>query len=204
MTYQGTFRTLMSKCGFTEQNAQRIEKAYHELYKVSDEWVKAHLDQASKDGYVTCAFGLRLRTPLLKQVVKGTSKTPYEAEAEGRTAGNALGQSWCLLNNRAGIEFNSLVRSNKYKYDILPVAMIHDAQYFLIRDDPEVVTWANKNLVKAVQWQNDPAIYHDVVKLGGEFSIFYPDWAHELSIPNKCDENQLIDIVNNYMETLND
>ena len=97
-----------------------------------------------------------------------------------------------------------MVRSSKYKYDILPVAMIHDAQYFLIRNDPEVVTWANKNLVKAVQWQDDPAIYHDVVKLGGEFSIFYPDWAHELSIPNKCVENQFIDIVNNYMETLND
>src|SRR5699024_10951294 len=175
----------MKNFGFAEEEAKHIEAKYHELYKVSDEWVKAHLDQASKDGYVTCAFGLRLRTPLLKQVVKGTSKTPYEAEAEGRTAGNALGQSWCLLNNRAGIEFNSLVRSSKYKYDILPVAMIHDAQYFLIRDDPEVVTWANKNLVKAVQWQNDPAIYHDVVKLGGEFSIFYPDWAHELSIPNK-------------------
>lgn len=204
LTYAGTYRTLMSKFGFSEERAKKIEAKYHELYKVSDEWVKAHLDQASKDGYVTCAFGLRLRTPLLKQVVKGTSKTPYEAEAEGRTAGNALGQSWCLLNNRAGIEFNSLVRSSKYKYDILPVAMIHDAQYFLIRDDPEVVTWANKNLVKAVQWQDDPAIYHDVVKLGGEFSIFYPDWAHELSIPNKCDENQLIDIVNNYMETLND
>lgn len=204
LTYAGTYRTLMSKFGFSEERAKKIEAKYHELYKISDEWVKAHLDQASKDGYVTCAFGLRLRTPLLKQVVKGTSKTPYEAEAEGRTAGNALGQSWCLLNNRAGIEFNSLVRSSKYKYDILPVAMIHDAQYFLIRDDPEVVTWANKNLVKAVQWQDDPAIYHDVVKLGGEFSIFYPDWAHELSIPNKCDENQLIDIVNNYKETLND
>ena len=100
LTYAGTYRTLMSKFGFSEERAKKIEAKYHELYKVSDEWVKAHLDQASKDGYVTCAFGLRLRTPLLKQVIKGTSKTPYEAEAEGRTAGNALGQSWCLLNNR--------------------------------------------------------------------------------------------------------
>lgn len=55
----------------------------------------------------------------------GTSKTPHEADAERRTAGNALGQSYGLLNTRAGIEFNSKVRNSKYKYDIKPVAQIH-------------------------------------------------------------------------------
>lgn len=51
------------------------------------------------------AFGLRVRTPLLKQVVFGARGMPYEAAAEGRTAGNALGQSYGLLNNRAAVAF---------------------------------------------------------------------------------------------------
>lgn len=195
MTYAGTWKTLVTNCGFTEKEAKQIEKSYHELYKVSDKWVAEKLKQATKDGFVTCAFGLKVRTPLLKQVVKGTGKTPKEAEAEGRTAGNALGQSWCLLTNRAAIDFNQEVRSSKYKYSIKPVAHIHDAQYFLIKDDIETILWANEHLVKAVSWQDDPAIYHPDVKLGGEFSLFYPDWAHELSVPNICTEEQLINIV---------
>ncbi|MDT9694234.1 hypothetical protein Q5762_39065, partial [Streptomyces sp. P9(2023)] len=75
-----------------------MEAKFKELYKVSIDWVDAHLDEAAKTGYVTVAFGLRVRTPLLHQVIRKNGKTPFEADAEGRSAGNALGQSWCLLN----------------------------------------------------------------------------------------------------------
>lgn len=194
---------MVENCGFSEEEAKHIEHQYHELYKESDIWVQKHLNQAAIDGYVTCAFGLRVRTPVLAQTIRGNSRTPKEAEAEGRTAGNALGQSWCLLNNRAGIEFNNKVRNSSYANFIKPCAQIHDAQYFLIKDDIKVILWTNKNLVKAVQWQEDPAIANDQVHLGGEFSIFWPDWAHEISIPNECTEEDLIKIVNNYIENLN-
>ena len=200
LTYQGTYLTLMKNFGFTEEEAKHIESRYHELYKVSDKWVADQLQQATKDGYVTCAFGLRVRTPLLKQVVKGTAKTPKEAEAEGRTAGNALGQSWCLLTNRAAIEFNGEVRKSQYKYDIKPVAHIHDAQYFLIKDDIDTLLWANEHLVKAVSWQDDPVIYHPQVHLGGEFSIFWPNWSKEISMPNKCSPDELISIIKESIE----
>ena len=192
----------MTNCGFDEKTAKQIERKYHELYSVSDQWVKNKLIQASKDGYVTVAFGLRVRTPVIKQCVLNTKVTPKEAEAEKRTAGNALGQSWGLLNTRAGIEFNSLVRNSPYKYSIRPCVQIHDAQYFLIKDDPDVVLWTNKNLVKAVQWQDHPDIYHDKVKLGGEFSIFWPDWSKELTLPNELGKEQLLSLVQNYMEKL--
>lgn len=200
LTYAGTYLTLMKNFGFTEEEAKHIEKQYHELYKVSDEWVANKIKQACKDGYVTCAFGLRVRTPLLKQVVKGTCKTPKEAEAEARTAGNALGQSFCCLTNRAAIEFNGEVRKSQYKYDIKPVAHIHDAQYFLIKDDINTLLWANEHLVKAVSWQDDPVIYHPQVHLGGEFSIFWPNWSKEISIPNKCSPDELISIVKESVE----
>lgn len=202
LTYGGTTQALKKIFGFTEEEAKQIDSRYHELYKVSDEWVQDHIKQACKTGYVVGAFGLRARTPVLKQCLPDSDNIPNEARVEARTAGNMLGQSWCTLTNRAGVEFNSKVRTSKYKYSIKPVVHIHDAQYFLIKDDEETLLWANKNLVQAVSWQDDPAIYHPLVKLGGEFSIFYPDWAHEWSVPNECDEQTLENIAKEAKEEL--
>lgn len=195
LTYGGTYMGLMKNCGFPEAKAKLTEKRYHDLYTVSDNWVQAKLDQAAKDGYVTAAFGLRVRTPLLYQVLRGTSKTPYEAEAEGRTAGNALGQSWCLLNNRAGSEFMNKVRKSEYRLDIRPSIHIHDAQYFMIRDNMDTVMYVNEHLVKAVQWQDHPDIAHPDVHLGGELSLFYPTWANEIEIPNYATPEQINDVI---------
>ena len=195
LTYQGTWSTLVKNCGFTEQIAKQIEGRYHELYKVSDDWIKVKLDKASIDGYVTAAFGLRVRTPRLAQVIRGTSRTPKEAEAEGRTAGNALGQSWCLLNTRAASEFLSLVRKSEFKYQIRPVLQIHDAQYYLIPDDIDVLMYINKHLVEAVKWNNHPDIYHPDVGLGGEVSLFYPNWSKEMTIPNDISKEDFLQLV---------
>jgi DNA polymerase-1 len=195
LTYQGTFSTLMKNCGFTLTLAMAIEAAYRSLYHVSIKWVQDRLDQAAKDGYVTAAFGLRVRTPRLAQVVRGTSRTPKEAEAEGRTAGNALGQSWCLLNTRACVEFMGGVRESQYRLDIRPVSHIHDAQYYLVREDIGCLSYMNEHLVKAVQWQDHPDIWHDEVKLGGEVSVFFPTWAEEITIPNGANEDQIIELL---------
>jgi len=195
LTYQGTFKTLMTNCGFSEEKALMVEAKYHALYEVSDKWVADRLDEASRDGYVTVAFGLRLRTPLLYQVIRGNSKTPFQAEAEGRTAGNALGQSYCLLNTRAGVEFNAKVRASNHRLVIRPSAHIHDAQYFIVKDDIAVIKYANDNLVKAVQWQEDPAIQHDDVKLGGEFGIFYPNWSKEITLPNEASTQDIFEVI---------
>lgn len=195
LTYQGTFKTLMNNCGFSEEEAKRIEANFKQLYKVSIDWVNAKLAQAAKDGYITAAFGLRVRTPLLAQVIRGTRKTPYEAEAEARSAGNALGQSWCLLNNRAWVEFMGKVRNSNHCMDIRPCAQIHDAGYALVRDDSYILEWMNEHLVQAVKWQDHPDIWHDRVKLGGELSIFYPSWANEIVIPNGAKEDQILDTI---------
>lgn len=192
LTYQGTWITLVRNLGFEEAQAKQLEIKYHVLYAVSDQWIQAKLDQAAKDGYITAAFGLRVRTPLLEQVIRGNSKTPHEAEAEGRSAGNALGQSWCLLTNRASVEFMGKVRSGPYRLDIRPCAHIHDAQYFLIREDMATLLYANTHLVKAVEWQEHPDIRHPDVHLGGVFSIFWPSWVHDIEIPNGADEAGLM------------
>lgn len=192
LTYQGTFHTLMNNCGFPKEKAQMIERRYREMYKVSIDRVNAKLEQACIDGYVTVAFGLRLRTPLLGQTFLNTSKTPKEAAAEGRTAGNALGQSYCMLNSRSASEFMQKVRKSKYSLDIKPCAHIHDAQYYLVRDgDYKSLRYINDNLPKAVAWQEDPEIWHNQVKLSGSVEIFYPNWNYGFDIPNAANEETI-------------
>jgi len=191
LTYGGTYIGMMQQLGWSEQKAKAIEARYHELYKVSDDWIAHKLNQACVDGFVTVAFGLRVRTPLLAQTVRGTSRTPFQAEAEGRTAGNAMGQSWCLLNSRAGMEFMQKVRTSEFKHDIKPCAQIHDANYVLLRDNIDAILFANTHLVTACEWQDHPEIWHEEVKLGGEFSLFYPTWADELVLPNGATADQV-------------
>jgi DNA polymerase-1 len=196
LTYQGTYHTLMVNLGWTEERAKQIEASYHEMYQVSDQYVQQRLEQASKDGYVEVAFGLRVRTPLLKQVIFGGKKMPYEAAAEGRTAGNALGQSYGLLNNRAAVDFFKKVWASKYRYQIFPVALIHDAIYILMADDIEVVEWANRELIASMRWQELPEIQHPTVKLGAALDLFWPDWAHPITLPNEADQPTIRSLCN--------
>lgn len=194
LTYQGTWTTLVTNLGLSKERAKQIETNYHELYKVSDEWVHTQLVQACSDGYVTCAFGLRVRTPILKQTILGNRNTPNEAKAEGRTAGNALGQSYCLLNNRAAIELQQRIIASPYTLDIKPIAAIHDATYFLIKDKVGLIKWFNKNLIECMEWQELPELQHNIVKLGAELSIHYPNWSYEIGIPNNINKQQIIKI----------
>ena len=196
LTYQGTWHTLVNNLGIIPKKAKIIEERYHKLYSASDRWVQNKLHTATKTGYVTGAFKLRLRTPILKQTVLNTPKTPYEAKAEGRTAGNMLGQSYGMLNNRAAIEFQERVFNSNYAEDILPCAHIHDAQYFLVRNEVQIVEWFNKNLVECLAWQNLPEIMHPTVKLSGGIDLFYPTWGDPTSIPNGASSKQLLDICN--------
>lgn len=202
LTYGGTYHGMMKNLGWPEDKAKAIEAGYHELYKVSDAFIQNRLMQACKDGYVDVAFGLRVRTPLLKQVVFGSNTMPYEAAAEGRTAANAMGQSYGLLNNRAAAAFMKKVRASKYRYDILPVVLIHDAIYLLIRDDVEVVAWVNKHLIDEMKWQELPEIQHPTVKLGAALDLFYPSWAHKLTLPNGADEASIRKMCAEHLEEI--
>jgi len=191
LTYQGTYHGLMHNVGLSEESAKSIENNYHEMYKVSDDWVKEKLAKASKLGYVTCAFGLRVRTPILKNTVLNNKYTPREAKAESRTAGNALGQSYGMLNNLAAIEFQKRVLASKYALYIKPIALIHDALYYIALDVLDCIYWFNKNLAECMAWQELEELKHDQVKLYGESDIFYPNWSNSITLPNKISKKEL-------------
>ena len=202
LQYAGTARTLVNNSGFAEEEAQGIYGRYHNLYKVSAIYAEDKKAKAAKDGYAEVAFGLRVRTPLMAQVMWGSSRVPQAAKAEGRTLGNALSQSYGLLNNRAANAFMKKVWASKYRLDIKLVALIHDAIYLMIRDDLEVVTWANKELIECMRWQELPEIQHETVKLGAALDIFWPDWAHPTTLPNDGSPDEIQKACQQTKETL--
>ena len=192
LQYGGTFKTLMNNCGFGEKQSKYIEASYHRLYAIADQWVSDKLDKAVEEGYVTCAFGLRLRTPILAQTLCDPSYTAFNALAERRSAGNAVsGQSYGLLTTRAGIEFQERCLKSKYKYDILPVAHIHDAIYLSVKNDIDTVKWANDNLIECMAWQNLPELQHPQIKLSSGLDIYWPNWACATTLPNFAKKNKL-------------
>lgn len=204
LTYQGTYLTLMNNLGWSEEKSRKIEQRFQSLYHVSIEWVDDQLKKASKTGYVECAFGLRLRTPALANSVYGQKMT-YKAEKEKRTAGNALGQSYGLLNNRAGNELQERMFKTKdaHRY-ILPCADIHDAQYFIIHPNPRVIRWLNDNINECMAWQDLDAIRHPDVKLGGDLDIFYPDWSYHVTLAYKDTPEQIQAKLDKHKESIND
>lgn len=195
LQYAGTWRTLNKTLGFAEEDAKKIESGFREMYRVSEQWVAEKVAYAVKHGYVELAFGLRLRTPLLKQVVWGGKHVPTEAQAEARTLGNAVsGQSYGLLNNRAANAFMEKVWVSKYSHSILPVAQIHDAQYYLVKDDLEVIQWLNTELPKEMAWQELPEIQHPEVRLGAELDVFYKGWHQPITLPNNISSEEIRNI----------
>lgn len=180
LTYQGTAKTLAKNCGFPIADAKRIENGYHNLYQVSTLRLGEKLALAAKQGYLTVAFGLRVRTPLLHKYGLSLS----HSQAEGRSVGNAWGQSYGLLNTRAGTAFLKRVRSENRP--VYPCAQIHDAQYFLAPCDPEVVHWINIHLTQEMQWQELDEIRHPEVGLGGELDVFRFSWAKGHTLKNNA------------------
>lgn len=192
LQYAGTWRTLVTNLGFKENEAKQIEANYHKMYQVSNEWVKARIQEAAAKGYSTTAFGLRIRTPLLGQVLFNSGPIPREAEAEARTLGNAIsGQSYGLLNNRAASAFMKKVWDSEYRLQVLPVALIHDACYFIVKDDVNLVEWVNNTLTKEMSWQDLPEIEHSEVKLGAELDLFYKGWHQPITLPNGISQEDM-------------
>lgn len=200
LTYGGTYHGLIKNCGFSEEVAKQIEELYHKLYAWSDKVIADRIQkEAVERGYVTLAFGLKLRTPLLKKTILGNRYTTYEAQQEARTAGNAMGQSYGLLNNRAAVAFMKIVWKSKHRLKIMPVALIHDAIYLIIDDDLETIEFANKHLTKEMEWQELPEIWHEEVKLGGDLDIFYPNWSHAITLTRTASKAEICDIVDTAM-----
>ena len=171
LQYMGTAHTLHKRTGFPKKQAKQIYKAFHDLYAVSGEFNETNKKHMEEHGYVNCAFGLKLHTPIITQCILGNSKTPYEAEKEARSANNAVTQSWGMLLNRAMIATNKRIEESGLGTKILPCNMIHDAGYFLVQDDSHVIQKLNEILIQEMQWQEHPAIKSNDVPMTASLEI---------------------------------
>ena len=198
LTYMGTWKTLVKTFGISRKEAMQIEKNYHDLYGVSDAWVQAQIAKAADCGYVELAFGLRLRTPMLPQVILTSyDSLPYEAYQEVKTAANALGQSYGLLNSYSANMFMNRVWSHsEYRTWILPCAHIHDSQYYLIKNQLACLKWANDNLVECMEWADLDAIRHPEVGLGSALEVYAPSWAEKVVLPNRASMAEIKHVLN--------
>lgn len=194
LTYLGTWRTLVKNCGFSKLVAQQIENNFHELYKVSVDWVNAKIDQAKVDGYVTLAYGLRLRTPILQSRPDSSA-----AGVESRTAGNAVsGQSYGMVNSKSTNEFMQEVWNSPHVLDVKPIMQIHDAQYYLVRNDRTLVTWLNERIpFHMVNQTHDlPELAHEQLGLGAELDVHYKGWHQPITLPNRASAGDIQTICN--------
>lgn len=194
LQYGGTEFTLMRNSGFSKEKATAVVNNYKKLYAVSMAYRQNRIDMAARDGHAIVAFGLMVRTPVLKRSILGTNTTTTAASEESRTLGNAITQSYCMLNNRAVSAVMTVVRNGKYKDKIRLCSQIHDASYYLIRNEPEVLKYLNDLIVEASYWQEFEELKHDVVKLGGDLDVFYPSWEVDHKIPNYATLSEIIEL----------
>ncbi len=193
LQYMGTAYTLHKRTGFPMDQAIKIEKAFHELYKISGEFNEKNKQFMEKHGYVECAFGLKLRTPIIAQCVLGNSKTPHEADKEARSANNAITQSWGMLLNRAMNATNTRIEEAGYSADILPCNMIHDAGYFLVRNNPECIKFLNDVLIKEMEWNDDAKIKSTQVPMRASLEVG-KSWDKLTQLNNNATLEEIIDV----------
>jgi len=195
LTYLGTWHTLVKNLGLTKIQAKAIEDNYHKLYAHSDIWSEKQIEFASLHGYVECAFGLRLRTPLLAQTLRTSRNNVYAAESEGRSAVNAVSQSWGMLINRASIVLIRRLLSSDYYDKIFPCNTIHDAAYFVFLDDNDTIQWLNENLVKEMRWNDHPKIKSTDVPMEANLDIG-TSWDKQYTLSNDANDDEINDVRN--------
>lgn len=189
LQYSGTWVTIQRTLGCSKEKAMAIEVAYHELYSGLAAFAKENEKHAMAKGYVNCAFGLRLRTPLLAKCKSGADLSS-EAAASSRSANNATTQSWGMLTNRAIIDFRNRLSNSEFRDSVRLINTIHDAIYLLVKNDISTIKFVNDNLIDCMSWQEDPAIQSDKVKLGAELDIG-KSWAKQISLKNNVSANEI-------------
>jgi len=194
LQYMGTAYTLHKRGGFPMDKALAIEAGFRDLYAVSEQFNASNTEFMQKHGFIECAFGLKLRTPIISRCILGTSKTPYAAEAEARSANNAVTQSWGMLLNRAIIATDNRIEAAGYATDIFPINMIHDAGYFLVRDTPEHVQFLNQVLIEEMEWNDIDTIRSTDVPMKASLEIG-KSWDKLHAIPNNAPLEKIINVL---------
>lgn len=172
----------------SKDRAKQVYDAYHNLYSGLAVFAKQNEMHARNKGYVTCAFGLRLRTPVLKREA-AKERLSEAGSSEARSSSNAVTQSWGMLTNRAIAEFEEIIKNSEFSKQVRFCNTIHDAIYLLVKKDPKVVKFVNDTLIKCMEWQ-EGIVKSEEVKLGAELDIGI-SWDKQYTLSNWMSEEDI-------------
>lgn len=191
LTYDGTWVTLHKDAGFTVEEAKRIEKAWHDMYSEADAYVKARMLEAADKGYLEVAFGLRIYCYGLTRALLNSKNTPYLIQKQIKTLGNAIGQSYGMLNTDAATKFLLRVYDAGLQNDVLLTGQVHDAIYPMWRDKPEITAWVNNNLVECMADISEHPVLKHEIKLGANLDWFVESWAKHVTLPSHIEPEEV-------------
>jgi DNA polymerase-1 len=160
------------KC--SRAKAEEVFAAYHNLYKGTADYATRNIQLAKRQGYITGAFGLKLRTPGINARDEG------KVGAEGRSLNNMTIQSYGLLTTKASILFQQAIEREGKIDDVLLINNIHDAIYVQCKANPETVKWVNDKLIECM---TEDYIDNQKIKLTAELDIGY-SWDKQSTIDN--------------------
>jgi len=183
LQYLGTAYGLRLTCGFPLEQALAIERNYHQMYSVSDEWLKARLEQAADLGYAEVAYGLRVYCTAISKSILNSKYTPKIVSKHIRTIGNAFCQSYGQLTVDAGMKFLTRVYEAGLQDRVKLTCTIHDALYPMWEDDLELTKWVNDNLVECMEDISELPELQGDIPLISDLEYFAPSWAKCKPLP---------------------
>ena len=97
-----------------------------------------------------------------------------------------------MLLNRAMIATNARIEKAGYGTDILPINMIHDAGYFLVKNDPILVKFLNDVLIDEMEWNDDDRIRSTAVPMMASLEIG-KSWDKLINLKNNLTLKEITD-----------
>ncbi len=96
---------------------------------------------------------------------------------------NAVTQSWGMLINRATIAHTKILFASEERKNVKPINTIHDALYFLVRDNSKSIKWLNDTLIPEMEWNDHDDIRSSDVPMAADLTIG-PSWLDQYKVKN--------------------
>jgi len=185
LNYGGSSVTLHHNNGLPMDQAIQVEAGHKEMYKVLHAWGESNKQLMTTQGYLSCAYELKVRTPMLAASLLNSKITPTVTKAEFRSANNAGTQSHGLMTTVAGTNFKSRLDTSEHRYSILCTNFIHDAIYGLVKKTPEAIKYLNDTLIDCMIHAGDNQVKagQDVVPIEAELDLG-PSWDKQHTLKN--------------------
>ncbi len=183
MSYGAGPTKIASQLKISKAAAETIFNNYWDLYKEIRSYNTGLIKTAQKTGSIRSVFsGLRLLTPNLNSNDAGI------IAKETRVIGNFAIQSGNILTLLRAIEFQDWVEKEGLTDRVRIFNSIHDAVYFYIDKDVELIERVNKKIVELLtrDYKKD-----QVIPLEAELDIG-ANWKNQKTLPNNATKSEIL------------